>query len=153
MTIMAKLLPWRVLALLSCLVVLVSAPQTALAQRKGKPSAAPVVADPLPAITWTETSFDFGQIKQGDTTAHSFEFKNTGQAPLLLTHVQTTCGCTATDWPRTPVLPGATGQVRVTFNSAGKMGRQNKIVTVMHNTPRTEDQLTLSGTVLPDDKR
>lgn len=125
----------------------------ALAQKKGKKETAPAAQEAMPAISWAETMFDFGQLKQGDTTSHAFTFTNTGQAPLLITHVQTTCGCTATDWPRTPVLPGASGKVRVSFNSAGKMGRQNKIVTVMHNTPKAEDQLTMSGIVTPDEKR
>jgi len=50
-----------------------------------------------PIITFEEDSFDFGDIYQGDKVAHTFKFENSGNQPLIITNVQTTCGCTATE--------------------------------------------------------
>jgi hypothetical protein len=84
-------------------------------------------------ITFDEKSHDFGDIYQGDKVEYTFKFKNTGTEPLIISSVQTTCGCTATDWTKTPVAPGKTGEVAATFNSAGKMGQQNKVISVYSN--------------------
>ena len=54
----------------------------------------------MPQITFAEDSKDFGDIVQGDKVSHVFEFENTGTEPLILSNVLTTCGCTATAWPR-----------------------------------------------------
>lgn len=103
--------------------------------------------EPLPAITWEATSFDFGTLKQGEKAQTSFNFTNTGKTPLIISNVLTTCGCTATEWSKAPIAPNGTGKITVTFNSAGKMGRQNKIVTIVSNAGKDE-QLTLSGVVI-----
>lgn len=75
---------------------------------------------------------------------HVFIFNNSGIEPLILSNVQTTCGCTATDWPRDPIAPGSTGEIKVVFNSAGKMGRQNKVVTVISNAVNSQEKVKLS---------
>src|ERR1700746_2011626 len=72
-----------------------------------------------PIITFTETSFDFGDITQGDTVKHVFKFKNTGTAPLILSEVITTCGCTAPKWTNKPIMPGKEGEIDITYNSTG----------------------------------
>jgi hypothetical protein len=84
-------------------------------------------------ITFDEKSHDFGDINQGDKVEYSFKFKNTGTEPLVISNVQTTCGCTATNWTKEPVAPGKTGEVAASFNSAGKMGQQNKVISVYYN--------------------
>ena len=136
------------LLILFCLSMTVVA-QAQSRRGKAKSETEPVVAQ-VPVLAWEKTNHDFGDIKQGDTVSHAFVFSNTGNAPAIITHVQTTCGCTASEYPKTPVLPGQKAQVRVIFNSAGKIGRQNKVVTVMTNLPKPEETLTLSGTVLPN---
>ena len=55
-----------------------------------------------PEITFAENSKNFGDITQGDVIEHTFEFKNTGSQPLIISNVLVTCGCTATNWPRDP---------------------------------------------------
>ncbi len=115
---------------------------TALAQ-EGEP------AKEGPYITFEEGSHDFGDIYQGDKVEHVFKFENTGTQPLIITNVQTTCGCTATDWPRDPVLPGKTGSIKVTFDSAGKYGRQNKIITIVSNAVSPLNQVKIITNVLP----
>ena len=107
---------------------------------------------PGPSITFEEVSFDFGDIHQGDKVSHVFNLDNSGDAPLIITNVQTTCGCTATDWPRDPIAPGETASIKVNFNSTGKMGRQNKIITVISNATSSVSQIKIVTNVLPPKK-
>ena len=102
-----------------------------------------------PAITFEEASFDFGDIHQGDQVEHVFNFENSGNQPLIITNVQTTCGCTATDWPREPILPGDAQSLKVKFNSAGKYGRQNKVITIVSNAVSPLNQVKIVTNVLP----
>lgn len=86
------------------------------------------------AITWEKKTHDFGNILQGDKVEHTFHFTNTGNEPLIITNVQVSCGCTTPKgWPRDPIPPGASGEITVSFNSTGKMGIQNKPVTLVTN--------------------
>ncbi len=103
-----------------------------------------------PQITFAESSFDFGDIKQGDKVEHTFTFKNSGTEPLILSNVLTTCGCTATNWPRDPIAPGKGGEITVKFNSAGKMGRQNKVVTVVSNATNAQERVKIITNILPN---
>jgi hypothetical protein len=90
-------------------------------------------------ITFEKKTHDFGDIFQGDKVEETFRFTNTGTEPLIITNVQVTCGCTTPKgWPRDPIMPGGKGELTVAFNSAGKSGRQNKVVTVVSNAVNTE---------------
>ena len=102
-----------------------------------------------PIIVFTENAFDFGDITQGDTVKHVFSFKNAGTAPLILSEVITTCGCTAPKWTNQPILPGKTGEIAITYNSAGKEGMQNKIITVLSNSVNTPVRVSIRVNVLP----
>lgn len=87
-----------------------------------------------PVIKFEKKTHDFGDIYQGDKVEETFKFTNTGNEPLIITDVQVTCGCTTPKgWPRNPIQPGGKGEITVAFNSAGKMGRQSKVVTVVSN--------------------
>jgi hypothetical protein len=89
---------------------------------------------PLPAFKFERTEYDFGQIKEGDKVAYTYKFTNTGTAPLIVQSVQPSCGCTAPDWSKDPIPVNGTGFVKVEFDSNGKQGIQNKVVTVNANT-------------------
>ena len=102
-------------------------------------------------IYFAETSFDFGEITQGDKVEHVFEFENTGTEPLILSDVRTTCGCTAPEWPREPVVPGEKSKIKVVFNSTGKMGMQNKVITVMSNAVNNPARVKIVTNVLAKD--
>ena len=92
-----------------------------------------------PVITFQKSTFDFGDIKQGDRVEHTFVFTNTGTEPLIITDVQVTCGCTTPKgFTRDPIAPGGKSEIIVAFNSAGKMGRQEKVVTVVSNAVNPE---------------
>lgn len=126
--------------LVSCLMMLFAF--AAVAQEKA-------AAEKGPQITFQETEFNFGDIQQGDKVEHIFSFKNTGTAPLILSNVLTTCGCTAPEWPKEPIAPGKTAQIKITFNSAGKMGKQNKVITVVSNANNAQERVALVGNILP----
>jgi Protein of unknown function (DUF1573) len=102
-----------------------------------------------PVITWEKVTHDFGDITQGDKVSHVFKFTNTGNEPLVITNVEVTCGCTTPKgWPRDPIMPGGQGEVTVAFNSAGKFGKQNKVVTVTSNSAGTTNQVMITVNVL-----
>ena len=107
---------------------------------------------PKSQITIKETSHDFGTIKQGDKVSYTFEYTNTGQAALILSNVQTTCGCTASEWSKTPLPPGQTGKLTATFNSAGKVGRQNKVISIFSNAVNSEERVRIVANVLPNNE-
>lgn len=86
-------------------------------------------------MAFTEEIHDFGTINQGDAVNHFFTFKNTGTNDLMITRALGSCGCTVPDFPKEPIAPGKTGKMKVTFNSAGKSGPQEKTVTVFANVP------------------
>jgi len=102
-----------------------------------------------PVITWEKLSHEFGDITQGEKIEHTFKFTNTGTAALVITNVEVTCGCTVPKgWPRDPIMPGDKGEITVAFNSSGKVGRQNKVVTVTSNSVGTTNQVMIVANVL-----
>ena len=98
---------------------------------------------------FSEDRHEFGDIIQGDVIEHVFEFTNSGNAPLVLQDVKTTCGCTVPEWPRTPLAPGATAELKVKFNSAGKIGIQNKVITVVSNATNQTSRVMIVTNVNP----
>jgi len=105
-----------------------------------------------PVITWDKASIDFGDIKQGDKVENTFKFTNEGTSPLIITNVEVTCGCTTPKgWPRDPIPPGGKGEITVAFNSAGKYGRQNKVVKIISNSVGPVNQVVFSANVLTRD--
>lgn len=108
---------------------------------------APTAQGPL--ISWELPSHDFGDITQGDKVNHTFKFTNTGNQPLILTNVEVTCGCTTPKgWPRDPIPPGGKGELTVAFNSAGKFGKQNKVITITSNSVGSTNQVMITANVL-----
>ena len=109
-------------------------------------------SEPLtgPKISFSESAFDFGDIVVGDKVEYIFEFENIGNEPLILSDVRTTCGCTAPEWPREPVAPGETASLKVVFNSAGKSGIQNKVITVMSNAVNSPARVKIVTNVLKE---
>jgi len=103
-------------------------------------------------IEFTEKQHDFGDVVQGESVSYKFTFKNTGIEPLIVLNVQTTCGCTAPSWSKEPIPPGEGGEILVRFNSAKKIGRQNKIITVYTNGQKPEDKLKIICNILPSGK-
>ena len=101
-----------------------------------------------PVMKFEFESHDFGKIKQGDKTSYQFKFTNTGKSPLIITNAVASCGCTTPDWPKTPLQPGEVGKISVVFNSAGKSGLQDKLITITANTNPAQNIVHLIGEVL-----
>lgn len=98
-------------------------------------------------IVWKVETIDVGQIPQGTPKAIVYEFKNTGKTAVVITNVQGSCGCTATDYTKEPIQPGKTAKVTATYNAANK-GAFTKTVTVTTSAETTPKVLTLKGTVI-----
>jgi hypothetical protein len=103
-------------------------------------------------IQFAEKQHDFGDVKQGETVSYKFKFSNSGTEPLVILNVQTTCGCTAPDWPKSPIPPGESSEIVVNFNTTKKVGRQNKIITVYTNGQKPEEKLKIVANILPQDQ-
>lgn len=106
------------------------------------------VAANLAAIEFEETTHDFGTIQEGEKVEHIFKFKNTGDVPLILTGVQPSCGCTASDYTKDPVAPGAEGTISLTFDSKNKPGNVNKTATVKANIQGGQTIISFKGNVV-----
>ncbi|MBC7922122.1 MAG: DUF1573 domain-containing protein [Ferruginibacter sp.] len=109
----------------------------------------PAAETDAPLMTFTETVHDFGNIKEGDVVKHTFKFTNTGKSPLIIQNASAPCGCTTPSWTKEPVAPGGNGEVTVQFNSQGKVGQQNKVVTIVANTQPDITTVTMKGNVDP----
>ncbi|MEH6705025.1 DUF1573 domain-containing protein [Galbibacter orientalis] len=103
-------------------------------------------AKKMPVMTFEETEFDFGNIPQGQTVEKVFKFKNTGDAPLVVTDAKSSCGCTIPQKPEAPVAPGETGEILVKYNGSGR-NAVTKTVTITANTEKGTEQLRIKAFV------
>ena len=106
-----------------------------------------------PNIEMLETSYDFGEMLQGESVTHDFILKNTGGADLIITAAKGSCGCTVPEWPKNPIANGEEAVIKVTFNSAGKSGKQNKTVTLVSNAIPNTKVITINGNVIIPQKK
>lgn len=97
-------------------------------------------------IQWSETIHDFGNVKFNDPAAVDFTFTNNGDEPAIITSVKASCGCTATDYTKEPVMPGKTGKVTVTYNSK-REGTFSKTVSVFFQGKEQAETLIIKGVV------
>lgn len=98
-----------------------------------------------------EDTHDFGTIKEGDgPVTHIFEVKNTGDAPLVITRVMSSCGCTTPTFNREPIAPGKTSKITVTYNPAGRVYPFVKTISVYSNGKEGPLVLTIKGTVVKE---
>ncbi|MEN9639180.1 MAG: hypothetical protein RLZZ262_1048 [Bacteroidota bacterium] len=103
----------------------------------------------VPVITFDSTTINFGTLAIGASYDHTFRFTNTGTAPLSLTQVSPSCGCTVPNkWSMDPIGPGETGEISVTFNSKGNSGKVEKSITVATNCIPQYTQLIIKGQVI-----
>ncbi|TCC89388.1 DUF1573 domain-containing protein [Pedobacter frigiditerrae] len=110
-------------------------------------STATVAEADAPKVKFEKEIYDFGVITQGEKVQFDFKFKNTGKTPLIITDATATCGCTVPEYPKTPIKPGEEGLIKVVFDSAGKIGMQDKQVTIFSNANPEADKLHLVGEV------
>ena len=106
--------------------------------------------EPLPEISFDKLQYNFGKINQGESVSHQFVFANTGEAELIIANAKGSCGCTVPKWPREPIAPGESEEIKVTFNSAGKSGKQRKAITLVTNAIPNTIVLTVSAEILTE---
>lgn len=107
--------------------------------------------DQLPVIEFNKTEHDFGKVIQGEVVTYSFKFKNTGKSDLVIANISAACGCTASEYPKSPIKPGEENVIEVSFNSGGKQGFQNKSLTIASNTqPSTIVLIIKAQVILPE---
>lgn len=100
-----------------------------------------------PKIEFAVKEHDFGKMIQGEQVSFTYRFKNTGNAPLIISAVEKTCGCTDTKFTREPVKPGESGTISITYDSKGHKGFQNKRIIVKANTNPSETILKFKAQV------
>lgn len=101
----------------------------------------------FPVIEFEQTSYDFGEIQANQQVETVFKYKNVGDAPLVITDIKSSCGCTVPeDWSREPLAKGESGHFTVKFNGSGT-NKITKTVTITANTERGTENVSISAFV------
>jgi hypothetical protein len=103
----------------------------------------------LAEISFKETIIDYGIIENGEDGKRTFEFKNTGNSPLIFTRIMSSCGCTIPKKPEKPVQPGESGIIEVEYDTK-RTGLFQKAITVNSNAKTSNVILRIKGEVLPE---
>lgn len=108
------------------------------------------VADTNPPtkVQIIDTVYNFGQVKEGELVEYSYRFKNIGDKPLVVSSAKASCGCTVPEKPEKPIAPGEIGTIKVKFDSKGRPGQAEKIITVLSNADPAFPPLILQGEVI-----
>jgi hypothetical protein len=129
---------------------LVLASLNSIAQEKKAPAVGEVKAVAAPTstaeISFTKDLHDFGTINKGDNGTYEFTFKNTGKEPLIIANAQGSCGCTVPLWPKEPIAPGASSNIKVTYDTK-RVGAFTKTVTITSNAQTANKIITIKGVV------
>lgn len=109
----------------------------------------PVDLGPKTTIQFAEMEHDFGVIEQNSTNPKTFSFTNTGDAPLIISNAKGSCGCTVPEYPREPIAPGESGEIKVVYSPGTQANQQSKTVTITANTEPATTVLRISANVTP----
>ncbi len=104
-------------------------------------------SEKMPAITFDQDFHDFGRVSAGEVLSYSFRFTNTGNADLVISGCDASCGCTVADFPKERIAPGKSSYITVSFRSAGMTGSQMKDITVASNTQPARTRLRIAAEV------
>ncbi|MEM6894314.1 MAG: DUF1573 domain-containing protein [Bacteroidota bacterium] len=102
--------------------------------------------DTAAKIEFKSETIDYGEIEKGSDGIRVFEFTNTGTAPLVISDVKSSCGCTIPKKPDAPIMPGETGQIQVKYDTK-RVGPIRKAITVTSNADTPTKILKIKGTV------
>ena len=104
----------------------------------------------FPILEFDKKEHDFGEIEAKTPVETVFKYKNTGDAPLVITDIKSSCGCTVPqDWSREPLAAGQEGQFTVKFNGSGT-NKVSKTVTITANTEKGTETVNITAFVKPD---
>lgn len=100
-------------------------------------------------IDFSKEVHDYGDVKYGADGTCTFEFKNTGTAPLIISNAKGSCGCTVPEWPKEPINPGQKAEIKVKYDTK-RPGAINKSVTITSNAGNEPSKvIRIKGNVLP----
>jgi len=103
--------------------------------------------DKVAKIKFKTDTIDYGTIEKGSDGVRVFEFTNTGDAPLIITEVKSTCGCTIPKKPDGPIMPGETGKIEVKYDT-NRVNPIRKTITVTSNADTPTIALKIKGEVI-----
>lgn len=107
-----------------------------------------VPADPnAPVIEFVSDVIDYGKIDQNADGVRVFKFTNTGKSPLIISRIQSSCGCTVPKKPADPIMPGKTGEIEVKYDTK-RVGGFSKTITVFSNATEATKRIRIKGIVL-----
>lgn len=137
-----------------CLIAFTSCKENAAKKIEESNVAAAAVRDAsasvFPVLEFDKKEHDFGEIEKGTPVETIFSYTNTGKAPLVITDIKSTCGCTVPqDWSREPLAPGASGKFTVKYNGSGA-NKVSKSITVTANTEKGSEIVKITAFVKPD---
>ncbi|MDX2305768.1 MAG: DUF1573 domain-containing protein [Microscillaceae bacterium] len=113
----------------------------------------PVYSQTIGKIVFEKIEHDFGKIKEENGPAEvTFEFTNTGTAPIKLTDVKASCGCTTPKWTQEEIAPGKTGIITASYDPSNRPGVFTKTITVTTDGQPEVSYLTIKGDVIPRTK-
>ena len=105
-----------------------------------------VSAQETAKIEFKAETVDYGTIDKGSDGVRIFEFTNTGSAPLIISKVSSSCGCTIPKKPEEPILPGESGEIQVKYDT-NRVGPIRKAITVISNAETPTKVLKIKGEV------
>lgn len=109
----------------------------------------PAYTGPKTAIQFGKMEHDFGTIDQNTTNPTTFTFTNTGDAPLIISNAKGSCGCTVPEYPKEPIAPGETGEIKVVYSPNNQANQQQKTVSITANTEPATTVLRIKANVTP----
>ena len=116
--------------------------------KTAKPKKPRKPAGPVAKFKFDKKEHNFGTVEVGTKVEYDFYFTNVGDVPLVIRDASSTCGCTIPEVPKAPTPPGGRGKVKVTFDSTGKIGMQDKHVTIVANTYPKNTVIHMKGLAL-----
>lgn len=102
-------------------------------------------------IEFKSETIDYGTIEKGSNGVRTFKFTNTGDEPLIISKVTSSCGCTIPKKPKDPILPGKTGEIEVKYDT-NRVSPIRKTITVISNADRPTVALKIKGEVIDPSK-
>ena len=136
----------KVLSVLLLLTMVVAVGYSQVEEVKAEPVATEEAQEGAQMTFETET-VDYGTIEQGSDPYRYFKFTNTGTEPLIITHAKGSCGCTVPTYPKEPIAPGESSEIKVRYDT-NRLGRFTKRVTLTTNAGDEKKMLTIQGEVV-----
>jgi hypothetical protein len=101
-----------------------------------------------PKISFEKDVVDYGEVEYGSSRERVWTFKNVGKEPLMITNATGSCGCTVPSFPKEPIMPGKTGEIKINYDT-NRQGVFEKTVTITTNEPEGSNThvIKVKGTV------